>query len=176
MSKNDTSGTVTGVPTTTVFAATGLGTVNHYLGRTVRFTSGVNVGLERYVTGYDPALSQFTVAALPSAPTAGDTFLILANIPASASIIIFTGMSESAAANAIPIAVAVAITSANDKTVFKMPGAISQAVGYLSLHPGIVHRADDGDVTVLFDSTTSWTNVTELCLYYMTDVPDLRDA
>jgi hypothetical protein len=77
------SGTVFGSGTTTGFAAAaGLTTTDDfYNGSVVAFTSGSLKGLARRVTDYTGSTRTFTFAvALPSAPQASDTFIILGRI------------------------------------------------------------------------------------------------
>lgn len=70
-------GVFTGTPTTTVLTASGLPstTADAYIGRTVVVLSGNAAGEATDVTDYSSG--SLTVTALTTAPSAGDTFLIV---------------------------------------------------------------------------------------------------
>ena len=68
-------------PTTSAFAADDIteATADHYLGRSLIFTSGALLGQATRITGYSlvSAEGRFTVVALTEAPANNDTFIIV---------------------------------------------------------------------------------------------------
>lgn len=68
-------------PTTTAFAADDIteATADHYLGRSLIFTSGALLGQATRITGYSlvSAEGNFAVVALTEAPANNDTFIIV---------------------------------------------------------------------------------------------------
>jgi hypothetical protein len=65
-------------PTTTAFKASDIteATDDHFIGRTITFTSGALAGQSTDIQDYTGATSVYTVTALTEAPANGDTFFI----------------------------------------------------------------------------------------------------
>lgn len=76
-------GAASGSPTATaVPAAAGLSAADgFYSGAFLLFTSGANKGLGQKVTGYVGSTRTFATQAFPTAPAAGDTFVVLGRVP-----------------------------------------------------------------------------------------------
>jgi hypothetical protein len=72
-------GSVTGAATVTSLIDAGLtqGAVDHWKGRIVIFTSGTLKFQGSNITAYDPATSKITFVQCTSAPSGGDTYIIL---------------------------------------------------------------------------------------------------
>lgn len=75
-------GTVTSsghTPTTTAFKASDIteATDDHFIGRSVIFTSGALLGQATAVTDYTGSTSVYTVTAMTEAPGNGDTFILV---------------------------------------------------------------------------------------------------
>lgn len=72
-------GSVTGSPTTTSFADSGLtqNATDFWKGRIVVFTSGALKGQATDITAFTPASDTLTFSALTAAPTTGDRYVIV---------------------------------------------------------------------------------------------------
>lgn len=72
------SGTVqTGSTTTTIKTNLSESQNDHFNGRIIVFTSGAQAGVATEITDYNGASKDLTVTAIPAAPSAGDTFVIV---------------------------------------------------------------------------------------------------
>ena len=75
----DRSGAATGTPTTTTMADSALteATDDHYIGRTIIWTSGALQDQATDITDYNGTTKTFTFTEVTEAPAATDTYIII---------------------------------------------------------------------------------------------------
>lgn len=162
LSKRSVTSAASGNGSTTTLVDTALSTTNTYLGRIVRFTSGTNNGLMRYISGYVASTSTATFAeALPAATATNDTYEIIPQIPINASSLFVMSITSSAAGGAatqaVPVSFVNSITGERWALTTNVTGFTSASM------PGLINVAR-GDLTVLVDSTNTWAAATD---YYI---------
>lgn len=171
LSKTATTGTVTTGSSATAFIDTALSTVNTYLGRFVRFTTGVNVGKSRYITAYTVATSIITVATTEpwiATPTIGDAYEIAPVIPSGATFMYLLSWERCAiAATSSPILYLTATTGISGQKIVTGLGSVAAGGIPTNRHDYITPLripANDGDITIAVNPSAAYAAVNDITL------------
>ena len=167
-STSNVSGTVTTGTSTTIFIDTGLGTVNTYLGRIVRFkpdTATVALrNVVRFVSVYTVSTSSFTVSpALPATPAIGDTFEILSEMQADSQFLLLGATYNIDATTAAGLAINFKLSQPNgQKYLSRICGSSAAATQQWFGNPPVSFNMSDGDITlVLTPVNATWNAIYE---------------